>query len=109
MLSVNRMNTTTLKPSRSRRAASFSGTPNHYSKNPIIDRFLQLTIEEGHSVRGVSLCHCPDAEKTVVFSLGDGSNRTLVADQDNAAFMTWWKDTSEFVRRLRNIDLSPSF
>ena len=103
------MNAKTLKPSRTRRAASPSGRQNHYSQNPIIDRFLQLTVQEGQSVRGVFLCHCPDAEKTVVFALADGSNRTLIADQDDSAFMTWWKDTSDFVRRLRNIDLSPSF
>ncbi len=109
MLSANTMNPNILKPSRSRRAASPSRAQNHYSQNPIIDRFLQLTIEEGHSVRGVSLCHCPDAAKTVVFSLGDGTNRTLLAGQDDGSFITWWKDTSDFVRRLRNIDLSPSF
>lgn len=80
-----------------------------YSKNPIINRFLQLTVDEGKSVRGVALCHCPDSAKTITFSLGDGSDCQFVADQDNRTFMQSWQDAADFVKRMRHVDLSPAF
>lgn len=108
MIAATPMKATTLKPTRNRRAAIHSGSSNSYSRNPIIDRFLQLTIEEGHSIRGVSLCYCTDSSRRVVFSLGDGSDQTLVSEHDSSAFMEWWKDASEFVKRLRSVHLSPA-
>lgn len=80
----------------------------NYSKNPIINRFLQITIEDGKSVRGLALGHCPTSNKTVTFSLGDGTDVHYVADQSNSAFMKSWKDAGDFVKRLRHVDLSPA-
>lgn len=80
----------------------------NYSKNPIINRFLQITIEDGKSVRGLALRHSPSSSKTVTFSLGDGTDLHFVADQSGTAFMNSWKDASEFVKRLRHVDLSPA-
>jgi len=102
------MKSTIPKPTRIRRAARPTGTANAYSANPIINRFLQLTIEEGQSVRGVSLCYCTSMSKQVIFSLGDGSDQTLTSEHDTSAFMDWWKDACEFVKRLRGIHLSPA-
>lgn len=102
------MKSNPLKSTRARRAAVSSGNSNLYSKNPIIDRFLQLTIEEGKSVRGVSLCYCTDSSLRIIFSLGDGSDQTLVSDYDSGSFMGFWRDASEFVKRLRGINLSPA-
>ncbi|RYD34246.1 MAG: hypothetical protein EOP87_09575 [Verrucomicrobiaceae bacterium] len=102
------MKSTSVKPTRSRRAAPASGSPGIYSRNPIIERFLQLTIQDGQSVRGVSLSYCMDSSQQVVFSLGDGSSQTLVSGQDTSAFMECWKDACDFVKRLRGIHLSPA-
>ena len=79
-----------------------------YSKNPIINRFLQITIEDGKSVRGLALAHYPSSAKSVTFCLGDGTDLEYVTEQDGPAFMKSWKDASEFVKRLRNVDLSPA-
>lgn len=79
-----------------------------YSKNPIINRFLQLTIEEGKSVRCLELGHCPNSTKTVRFRLGDGTDCQFVDDQDSRTFMKSWQDASDFVKRLRHVDLSPA-
>lgn len=80
----------------------------NYSKNPIINRFLQITIEEGKSVRGLTLGHCANSEKVVTFMLGDGTDQQYVAGQDGRSFMTSWKDAADFVKRLRSVDLSPA-
>lgn len=79
----------------------------NYSTNPIINRFLQLTLEEGKSVRGVALSYDCCEEKKVIFSLSDGTNCQYGPVTDNRAFSGWWKDTSELVKKLRNVDLSP--
>ena len=79
-----------------------------YSKNPIINRFLQITIEDGKSVRCLALGHHPNVAKTVTFCLGDGTDVHYVADEGGSAFMKSWKDAAEFVKRLRNVDLSPA-
>ena len=79
-----------------------------YSKNPIIDRFLQLTIDEGKSVRGVALTHSPSSTgKTVVFSLDDGTNCQLVTDSDRGAMIAWWRDSSNLMKKFRHVDLNP--
>lgn len=78
-----------------------------YSKNPIIDRFLQLTIDEGKSVRGVALAHSPNAGKTVVFSLADGTNCELVTRGDRSVMIGWWRDSSDLMKKFRHIDLNP--
>ena len=82
--------------------------PMNYSKNPIIDRFLQLTIEEGKSVRGVSLCQRPNSCKVVVFSLDDGSDSHLVDTTDGSNFVSMWRDSSAMIRRFKSVDLSPA-
>jgi hypothetical protein len=80
----------------------------NYSKNPIIDRFLQLTIEEGKSVRGVSLCQRQDSNKVVVFSLDDGSDCQLLDGTDGAALVSQWRDSTALIRRFKSVDLSPA-
>jgi len=80
----------------------------NYSKNPIIDRFLQLTIEEGKSVRGVSLCQRPNSCKVVVFSLDDGSDCHLADMADGSNFVSMWRDSSAMIRRFKSVDLSPA-
>lgn len=80
----------------------------NYSKNPIIDRFLQLTIEEGKSVRGVSLCQRPNSGKVVVFSLDDGSDHHLADITDGSNFVSMWRDSSAMIRRFKSVDLSPA-
>jgi hypothetical protein len=79
-----------------------------YSKNPIIDRFLQLTVDEGKSVRGLALTHRPDLQKTVVFSLDDGTDCQIVSREDSSAIIGWWRDASDLMKRMKHVDLNPS-
>jgi hypothetical protein len=95
-------------PSKQRRSAIVPGYSRAYSKNPIIDRFLQLTIDEGKHIRGVSLCYCTSSLRQVIFSLDDGSNEKLVSDLDPCSFNASWKEACEFLKRLRGIHMSPA-
>lgn len=108
MIATTPMKSTSLKPTRSRRAATPTGGRHTYSKNPIINRFLQLTVEEGQFIRSVSLCYCTSSSRQVVFSFEDGSDQRLLSDHDYSAFNDWWKDACDFLKRLRGIHLSPA-
>jgi hypothetical protein len=108
MTATTSMKSTSLKPTRSRRDATPTGGHHAYSKNPIINRFLQLTVEEGRSIRGVSLCYCTSSSRQVVFSFADGSDQKLVSESDNSAFNEWWKDACDVLKRLRGVHFSPA-
>jgi hypothetical protein len=79
-----------------------------YSKNPIIDRFLQLTVDEGKSVRGLALSHSSNSQKTVVFSLDDGTNCQIVSREDSGALIAWWRDASALMKRMKHVDFNPA-
>lgn len=108
MIAATPMKSTSPKPTRTSRAAKPSGSPHTYSKNPIINRFLQLTVEDGQFIRGVTLCYCTSNSRQVVFSFDDGSDQRLVSDHDHSVFTDWWMDACDFLKRLRGIHLSPA-